>query len=263
MTSSPQPGWYADPAGAFELRWWDGARWTDGVMTGGVQSRSRLPERPPTTVQTAVGERRPSGVPALFTERVLVVQQKPKLVELTNEYAVSDVSGRSLGSVVEVGQSWLRKAVRLVSELDQFFSHRLEVRDEQGVAHLVLVRPPKFLRSRMVVERPDGEAVGELAQENVFGKIRFALLAEGRQVGSLNAQNWRAWDFRVLDASGTEVARVTKTFEGLARALFTTADNYVVEIARPLEEPLRSLVVAAALTVDTALKQDDRGLGLG
>ena len=43
--------------------------------------------------------------------------------------------------------------------------------------------------------------------------------------------------------------------------MFTTADNYVVQIHRPLEEPLRSLVVPAALSVDTALKQDSRGFG--
>jgi hypothetical protein len=43
--------------------------------------------------------------------------------------------------------------------------------------------------------------------------------------------------------------------------MFTTADNYVLQIHRPIEEPLRSMVVASALCVDTALKQDDRGLG--
>jgi len=43
--------------------------------------------------------------------------------------------------------------------------------------------------------------------------------------------------------------------------MFTTADSYVVHIHRPLSDPLRSLVVASALTVDTALKQDSRGLG--
>jgi hypothetical protein len=32
----------------------------------------------------------------------------------------------------------------------------------------------------------------------------------------------------------------------------------VVQIHRPLDKPLRSLVMAAALSVDTALKQDDR-----
>jgi hypothetical protein len=25
------PGWYADPAGGWKLRWWDGARWTEHV----------------------------------------------------------------------------------------------------------------------------------------------------------------------------------------------------------------------------------------
>ncbi|MGZ6825952.1 MAG: phospholipid scramblase-related protein, partial [Mycobacteriales bacterium] len=101
--------------------------------------------------------------------------------------------------------------------------------------------------------------VGRLVQLNAIGKIRFALMAGTQQVGELRAENWRAWDFALVDASGVEVARVKKTFEGLAKTLFTTADNYVVRLHRPLEDPLLSLVVASALTIDTALKQDSRG----
>ena len=63
------------------------------------------------------------------------------------------------------------------------------------------------------------------------------------------------------DAAGNEVARITKTWEGLAKTMFTSADNYVLQIHRPLEEPMRSLVVASAVSVDLALKQDSRGLG--
>ncbi|MEU5778365.1 scramblase, partial [Streptomyces venezuelae] len=37
---------------------------------------------------------------SLFTEPVLVVNQKAKLIELTNEYSVMDQSGNTLGSVV-------------------------------------------------------------------------------------------------------------------------------------------------------------------
>ena len=81
----------------------------------------------------------------------------------------------------------------------------------------------------------------------------------GPEIGSLNAENWRAWNFSIQDAAGTEVARITKTWEGLLTTLFTTADTYLVQIHRPLAEPLHSLVVASALTVDTALKQDSRG----
>jgi uncharacterized protein YxjI len=92
-------------------------------------------------------------------------------------------------------------------------------------------------------------------------QIRFDLLdAAGTTHGTIAAENWRAWNFSITDAQGTEVARITKTWEGAIKTMFTTADNYMVQIHSPLSEPLRSLVVAAALAVDTALKQDSRGL---
>ncbi|MFM8380417.1 MAG: scramblase, partial [Actinomycetota bacterium] len=36
---------------------------------------------------------------------------------------------------------------------------------------------------------------------------------------------------------------------------------YVVQIHKKLEAPLLQLVIASAVSVDTALKQDSRGLG--
>ena len=195
---------------------------------------------------------------SLYEQPVLVVSQKTKLIELTNEYAVFDGNGQQIGAVVQVGQSAAKKAVRLLSNLDQFLTHHLEVRDARGPV-LVLTRPAKFIKSRVIVQRPDGAPIGEIVQANVFGKIRFDLVSNGQLVGAIQAENWRAWDFAITDAAGTEVARITKKWEGLARTLFTTADRYVVLVHFRLPEPLASLVVASALTVDTALKQDDRG----
>ena len=198
------------------------------------------------------------GPPSLYEQPVLVVNQKTKLIELTNEYAVLDGQGQQIGAVVQVGQSSLKKAFRLVSNFDQFLTHRLEVRDARGPV-LVLTRPAKLLRSRVVVQRPDGVPLGEIVQANVFGRIRFDLVAGGSLIGAIQAENWRAWDFAFTDAAGIEVARITKNWEGLARTLFTTADRYVVLVHYRLPEPLASMVIASALTVDTALKQDDRG----
>jgi Protein of unknown function (DUF2510) len=36
-TPSVPAGWYADPAGRFELRYWDGSAWTEHVSRGGQQ----------------------------------------------------------------------------------------------------------------------------------------------------------------------------------------------------------------------------------
>lgn len=194
----------------------------------------------------------------LFTAPVLVVNQKAKLIELTNEYFVSDPDGNRIGAVAEVNQSTMKKVARFVSNLDQFMTHTYEIRDADEQPVLVLTRPRKVFKSSFVLTKPDGTEVGMIKQKNVFGKIKFSLEAAGNEVGMINAENWRAWNFNVQDASGNEVARITKQWAGVLKEGFTTADNYVVEITQRPEQPLLSLVLAASLCVDTALKQDDR-----
>ncbi|MFJ4621015.1 phospholipid scramblase-related protein [Streptomyces sp. NPDC088812] len=273
--SNTPAGWYPDPHGAVRtLRYWDGTQWTEHTH---ADQQAQAPGQPPAQVPAQPAGPDPrvqrqvqqqAGVAAsgagggtLFSEPVLVVNQKAKLIELTNEYTVMDQQGNQLGSVVQVGQSALRKVLRFVASIDQFLTHKLEIRDAYGQPVLLLTRPAKVFKSRVIVTRPDGQPVGEIAQQNVFGKINFGMTANGQQVGAIRAENWRAWNFAIVDHADNEVARITKTWEGLAKTLFTTADNYVLQIHYQLPEPLLSLVVATALTVDTALKQDSRGFG--
>jgi uncharacterized protein YxjI len=271
-TASHPPDWYPDPYGRHELRYFDGTQWTEHVSSHGRQSVDqpggtiKVPtvDRPTEKVQrdvAKVGAGGGEGGGTLFTEPVLVVNQKAKLIEINNEYAIYDQTGRQIGAVRQVGQSTAKKVMRVIASVDQFMTHKLQVVDMTGAPVLALTRPAKWVKSKVLVEDASGNEVGQIVQENAIGKIHFGLHAGGAKIGSLNAENWRAWNFNITDGSGTEVARITKTWEGLAKTAFTTADNYVVQIHRPLDEPLRSLVVASALGVDTALKQDQRGFG--
>ncbi|MGW1101243.1 phospholipid scramblase-related protein [Streptomyces sp. NPDC002455] len=226
----------------------------------GVPQQHAAPQQQAPAQQFAPQQGAPGGG-SLFNQQVLVVNQKAKLIELTNEYSVFDQQGNTVGSVVQVGQSAARKVLRFVSSIDQYLTHRLEIRDAYGQPQLLLTRPAKFIKSRVIVQRPDGQPVGEIVQQNAIGKINFAMTVNGQQVGAIKAENWRAWNFAIVDHNDAEIARITKTWEGLAKTMFTTADNYVLQIHYQLPEPLLSLVVATALTVDTALKQDARGLG--
>jgi uncharacterized protein YxjI len=272
--------WYPDPSGRHEHRYWDGTRWTEHVSSHGRQSvDTDTSSRPPPTVNRptekivrdvakAQGLHQPPpehaagpGGGTVFTEPVLVVNQKAKLIEVNSEYAIYDGNGRQIGAVRQVGQNMLKKLVRLLTSYDQFMTHKLQVVDMAGGVLLAITRPAKVFKSRVIINDGAGRELGQVVQQNVFGKIKFSLEAGGAALGSINAENWRAWNFSIRDHTDTEVARITKTWEGLAKTMFTTADNYVVQIHRPLEEPLRSLVVASALSVDTALKQDKRGLG--
>lgn len=285
--SSPA-NWYPDPLGRHQYRWYDGTNWTDTVSDNGVQSADPMNAKPPAldrldSALTVGNEGDPAkiaqqiggdgrrganvqqvafqGGGSIFTEPVLVVNQKAKIIELNNQYGVFNGAGQQLAAVNQVGQSKAKKAMRLLTSLDQFMTHKLEITDPQGRVLLRLTRPAKIMKSTVVVSDGNDVEIGKIVQDNVFGKIHFSLQAGEHTYGAIRAENWRAWNFRIEDHTGTEVARITKTWEGMAKTLFTTADNYVVQFHQQLPQPLLSLVVASALSVDTALKQDSRGLG--
>lgn len=275
--------------GRFELRYWNGAEWTEHVSTQGTTSVDPVQSPQKTGAMDRLdsfmtvgdeGDRdkvarqlqdqgyRGAGIQGtvaggggtVFTEPILVVNQKAKLIELNNQFSVFDQNGNQIAVVNQVGQSAAKKVLRLVSSLDQFMTHKLEVTSPQGEVLLRLTRPRKVFKSSVVVSDGADREIGRIVQENMVGKIRFGLEANGQRIGGIYGENWRAWNFRIEDGSGTEVARITKTFEGFLKTAFTTADNYVVQIHARQPEPLHSLIVASALSVDTALKQDARGL---
>ena len=198
----------------------------------------------------------------LLEHNRIIINQKAKLIELVNEYKIRDTDGNEIGSIRQEGQSTLKKIARFVSSLDQFMTHKLGAYDADGTRVLELVRPRKFLRSTVQVFDGVGSQVGEIRQQNMIGKIRFGLHDQtGQKIGEIRGENWRAWNFAIVDHTGQEIGRITKTWEGLAKTLFTTADDYLLDISSEISGPLRILTFASAIGVDTALKQDARGLG--
>ena len=283
MSEQHEANWYADPMGRHEFRYWDGSAWTDDVSSHGRQSTDPISNPAKVvettgTAQSKVGdqvakhiqqaEKRsgpigPQDSPVstdLLDQPILVVNQKWKAFEVNTEFAIYDPTGAQVGSVRQVGQSSVKKFVRFFASFDQYFTHKYQLVDSSGVVVLMITRPAKFIKSRVIVQDGAGQEVGQIVQQNVFGKIRFTFRVDGQDIGGIFAENWRAWNFSLKDGSGTEVARVTKTFEGLLKTAFTTADNYVLHVNPGLSDPLRQLVYASAVSIDTALKQDARGL---
>lgn len=112
----------------------------------------------------------------------LVVNQKAKLVELTNQYLIHDPEGHELGHVQQEGQSKLKKVMRFTGDIDQFMTHTLSVYDVGGARVLELKRPRKLVKSRLEVKTGDGRSVGQIVQDNVFGKIRFNFVGVNDEV---------------------------------------------------------------------------------
>jgi uncharacterized protein YxjI len=202
----------------------------------------------------------------IFTAPVLIVRQKTKLIEVNNEYTIHDQQGESIADVRQVGQGRAQKALRFLgTPADRLLTFRLRVSDRDGKVLLMLSRPAKLVRSRLVVHDGEGNELGQILQETALGKKSFSLQADGEELGKVAGKDWTSWEFVVQDRLGTNVAHLTNTLDGLSMLdllseglydTFSSADSYAVEILQPIDQPLRSLVVAAALAIDVALHQD-------
>lgn len=191
----------------------------------------------------------------LLDHEAIVVEQVRKFFELRNRYGLFATDGRRIGSIEQVEQSPLHVLVRFVSDLDVALPTTLAISDEQD--HPVLRVHKPWFRWRIEVQRADGTPVGTVTKQLRLGKARFQLGdPDGAEVGEVRARNWRAKDFEIVDTGGGQIANVTKRWRGLLTEVFTDADTYVVDLGGS-PEPLRSLALAAALSIDVLMKEKD------
>ncbi|MDZ7679910.1 MAG: phospholipid scramblase-related protein [Acidimicrobiales bacterium] len=265
-----EAGWYADPMGRGELRYFDGSSWTEHISTKGEQQVD--PFGTDEKMTEGLGDYLLSGANAskftmnrpqwtgtghLFTEPVLVVKQQGRIgPEIAANYEIESHDGTRLGSVRQVGQSQAKQLVRAFTKWDKHMSHTFEVLDAEGNVVLSLHRPAKLVKSKITISDGSGNEIGKVVQENAFRKIRFDLQVNDTSIGQIRGTNWRDWNFVIYDPADEEIGRVTKSFEGIAQALMG-GDSFVVAMHKPLEDPLRQLVVAAGVCIDTALHMDE------
>jgi uncharacterized protein YxjI len=184
------------------------------------------------------------------------VHQRRKLFEMRNQYTLTDDAGTPIGAVEQVEQSAFTFLARLVSDLDVILPVTLAVTDGSGEQVLRLHKP--WFRYSVAVSDGAGNLLGYVNKQLRLGKAIFDLVGpQGEGLGQVRAENWRARDFRIDDPSGTEVARVTKQWRGLATEMFTDADSYAVTFPPTTDEQTRNLALAAALSVDLTMKQKD------
>ncbi len=185
---------------------------------------------------------------SLLDETDLIVKRRPMLMGKRVGYDVLDQHGRVLGWVAQAGRDNLEKLLRPRRSDNARTS--FELTEHSGLVVLRLTHI-QAARSSLVVELPNGAEVGRIRLENIFGKSRFALEVAGTGVGAMTAETWRKKNFVVVDGQAAEFARIEMTSGSSGD--HSHSNDYTVQINRRLEDPLRSLAVAAVIAVDMIL----------
>jgi hypothetical protein len=247
-------GWHEDPYGRHKERFFDGHKWTPYVRNGDANGI----DEPGGPVVDEVTKARNS----LLSEDVLVVERFTDLRRRWSDRTVQRRDGSRAGMLRRAAPVTARpeSGVRSMVIRDHTQYDIVELVDDKGTVLLTLNRPIDVQKSSVEVLDSEGHDAGRIVQQNLrSGETTYAFLGPGGGfVGELQAENWVGWDLRIYDNNQREVATITRDWAGLDLSSFPRPDDYVVRLWQPLHEPLRTLVVACALSLEIVVRPDEQ-----
>jgi hypothetical protein len=250
-----RPGWYADPLGAAELRWYDGAAWTWQVATAGrawLAPYGKVVAAPPEDAPVGGGLGAGGAAPppprfdrSPFDADDLVVARSGQPRGPGAWLDLYDADGL-LGHFVEKAPADLLDAV-IVS---------LGAND--GAPLLTILHPGRRARAR--VDGPDG-TLGFLSR---IGRVRANIEVhgpgrrpDGPPLAVLRPTDGNAtWEAR--DPSAELVARIRAWVLGAKHDRAYVAARYTLHMGPAATPELRRLLVATPVLIDRAVVQDGR-----
>lgn len=132
----------------------------------------------------------------------------------------------------------------------------IEVKTANGEKVLSVKRGISIFLSTVEVFDENDVLIGKFKQKffSIGGKFEI-YDANEKSLCTLQGK-WTSWDFKFIK-DNVEFGSVSKKWAGLGREMFTSADNYILEIDEkvPAENPIRLLILAAVMCIDMVLKE--------
>jgi len=193
----------------------------------------------------------------MFDRRQFMVKERVGFLKLTDTYDIFDLTSSAQLGIAQESVGPLIKVLRLLIN-KRLLPTSIEVRaSDGGPALLTIKRGVGFLRTPVQVLDQSGRQIGSF-KSKVFtlGGGFDVFDATGGKIAEIKG-DWKGWNFTLRGPAGEELGKVTKKWAGIGKELFTTADNYMLEInaAVPAEDPVRILIVAAVMCIDMVLKE--------
>lgn len=199
----------------------------------------------------------------MLDRRKYAIKERVGLFKLTDAYDIYDgESGDQLG-IAREEISGLVKVVRLFVNkklLPTVVNVYAGTEEKRGPLQFSIKRGVALLRPKVDIITPDGRTVGYLKSKLLsLGGCFMVFDPSDKQIAEIKG-DWKGWNFKVSDNSGREVGVVAKKWAGLAKEMFTSADNYAIALNDGVEVQAGfiTLLLAAGLAIDTVFKESNQ-----
>lgn len=194
--------------------------------------------------------------PAL-NKNLFFVKEHVKIFKAANSFDIFDPETKEqILQCQEENLGFFTKMFRF-TDYKRMTPFNMHVKDMNGNTLFTVKRGVSVFLSTVQVLDANGMLIGKFKQKffSIGGKFEV-LDASERSLCMLRGK-WTSWEFKFVSNDGKDFAVVTKKWSGLGKELFTSADNYVLEINSqiPEDHPLRVLILAAVMCIDLVLKE--------
>ncbi len=192
----------------------------------------------------------------LLNRNVFLVKEHVGVFKAANNFDIHDpATGEIIMLCREDNLGIVTKLLRF-TDYKRMTPFDIKVTTPEGQQLVRITRGTTFIRSRVTVLDGKDQVVGGFNQKLMSIGGKFDVLDENDQILCSLKGSWTGWDFRFI-AGDTEFAHVTKKWSGIGKELFTSADNYVLQISDsvPSDNRVRLLILAAVLCIDMVLKE--------
>jgi uncharacterized protein YxjI len=184
------------------------------------------------------------------------VKEHTGIFKAANNYDVMDEVGSVILHCREPNLGFVTKMLRF-TDYKRMTPFDVHITTPEGDPVIRVQRGISIFLSKVEVFDANDQFIGGFKQKFFSLGGAFTIHdANDQPVCDLKGK-WTGWDFKFLAADGTEFAHVTKKWAGLGKELFTSADNYVLQIYDnvPPDSPIRQLIMGAVMCIDMVLKE--------
>jgi uncharacterized protein YxjI len=192
----------------------------------------------------------------ILNKNLYFIKEKVGMFKAANSYDILDPeTSQILMTSTEPNLGFFTKMFRFTKyKAMTAFNVVVATTSNQNV--LNLKRGVTIFRSEVQVFDDKDRQIGTFKQKLWSMGGKFEVYDMQQKQVCLVEGKWTGWDFK-FTRDNQEIAIVTKKWAGLGKELFTTADNYILEIKENVaqDDTIRQFIMAAVLCIDMVLKE--------
>ncbi|MEW4490187.1 phospholipid scramblase-related protein [Thalassoglobus sp. JC818] len=192
---------------------------------------------------------------ALQRNLFLVIEHVGMFKSASNYDVYDPSSGEMILHCREPRLGWITKMLRF-TDYKTLTPFEIYITSPDGEPVISVHRGVSLFLSKVDVHDDDGDRIGGFKQKLFSIGGAFHVLGENDEILCDLKGSFTGWEFRFLH-DGIELAKVSKKWNGLGKEMFTSADNYMLEISEevPMDNPIRMLILGSVMCIDMVLKE--------